>query len=66
MRELMDLRLAKQPHEEMLHEAEMNRQAKALRAPRKRCDGRRSALAWEIRRHTGRLPKVLRTLRKAG
>jgi hypothetical protein len=65
MRELMDLQLAKQHREEIRREAETNRRAKALRAPRKRRDSRRSAPSWEIKRHAGRLPKFLRTLRKA-
>jgi hypothetical protein len=63
---MMSLELAKQRREEMLREAERNRQAKALRAARKRRAGRRSGLVWEIKRHAGRLFKRLRTLRIAG
>jgi hypothetical protein len=63
---MMSLELAKQRHEEMLREAEMNRQGKALRATGKRRASRRSALAWELRRHAGVLLKLLRTLRNVG
>jgi hypothetical protein len=64
MNQMMDYELWKQRREEMLREAEMNRQAKALRATRKLGASRRSALVWEIKRHTGRLLKRLRkTLR---
>jgi hypothetical protein len=35
MHEMISLELAKQRREELLHEAEMSRQAKALRATRK-------------------------------
>ncbi len=63
MRELMDLELAKQRHEELLREAERNRLVKALRAARKRHAGRRSVLVWEIRRIAGRLLKLLRFLK---
>ena len=67
MHEMMSLELAKQRREELLREAELRRRAKALRATRKRDAGRRSALVWEIRRHTGRLLKRLRkTLRNVG
>jgi hypothetical protein len=61
---MMDLQFAKQRREELLREAEVSRQAKALRATRKWGASRRSALVWEIKRHTGRLLKRLRkTLR---
>ena len=63
---MMDYELWKQRHKEMLREAEMNRQAKALRATGKRREGRRSALAWELRRQAGVLLKLLRTLRNVG
>ena len=64
MNQMMDYELWKQRREEMLREAEMSRQAKALRATRKWGASRRSALVWEIKRHTGRLLKRLRkTLR---
>lgn len=63
---MMSLELAKKRHEEMLREAEMNRQGKALRATGKRRASRRSALAWELRRHAGVLLKLLRTLRNVG
>ncbi len=64
---MMSLELAKQRREELLREAEMRRQAKALRATRKRRDGRRSALVWEMKRYAGRFLKLLRrALRKAG
>ena len=64
--EMMSLELAKQRREELLREAELNRRAKALRATRKRREGRRSALVWEMKRQAGRLLKLLRTLRDAG
>jgi hypothetical protein len=67
LHEMMSLELAKQRREELLREAELSRQAKALRAVRKRRYGRRSALVWEIKRHAGVLLKLLRrTLRNAG
>jgi hypothetical protein len=69
MREMTSLKLAKQRHEERLREAEssrQSRQAKALRDSRKRHAGRRSALAWELKRHGGRLLKSLKTLRNVG
>ena len=67
MHEMMSLELAKQRREELLGEAEMSRQAKALRATRKRGAGRRSAVVWEMKRQAGRLLKFLRkTLRNAG
>jgi hypothetical protein len=66
MHDMMSLELAKQRREELLREGERNRQAKALRAARKRRAGRSSGLVWEIKRHAGRLFKRLRTLRIAG
>ena len=67
MHEMMSLELAKQRREELLREAELRHQAKALRAARKRRDGRRSALVWEMKRQAGRLLKLLRrTLRNTG
>ena len=67
MHEMMDFQIWKQRREEVMREAEMNRQAKALRAARKRrADGRRSALVWEMKRQAGRLLKRLRILRNAG
>ncbi len=67
MREMTSLELAKQRHEELLREAELRRRARALRAARKRGDGRRSTLVWELKRQAQRLLKLLRkTLRKAG
>ena len=59
---MMSLELAKQRREELLREAEISRRANALRATRKRGAGRRSALVWEIKRHTGRLLKRLRKI----
>jgi hypothetical protein len=66
MQQMMNYELWKQRHEEMLREAEMNRQGKALLATGKRRASRRSALAWELRRHAGVLLKLLRTLRNVG
>jgi hypothetical protein len=63
---MMDYRIWRQRHEELLREAELSRRAKALRVARKRGAGRRSILAWEIKRQAGRLFKFLRTLSKAG
>jgi hypothetical protein len=66
MHEMMDFQLWKQRREELLHEAQRNRHARALRATRKRRAGRIAALVWEIKRHVGRLFKLLRTLRNTG
>jgi hypothetical protein len=67
LHEMMSLELAKQRREELMREVELSRQAKALRAARKRRDGRRSALLWEMKRYAGVLLKLLRrTLRNAG
>lgn len=63
---MIDPRLVKLRQEELLREAETNRQSRALRAPRKRSGSRRVALTWEIKRHAGRLDKLLKTLRRAG
>jgi hypothetical protein len=60
MQPMMDFQFAKQRHEELLREAEMNRQARALRATGKRGAGRRSVLAWELKRHAGRFRKRLK------
>ena len=66
MHSMMDYKLWKQRHGEMLREAELSRQTKALRETRKRHAGRRSALVWEMKRHAGRLLKFLRGGRNAG
>jgi hypothetical protein len=66
MHEMMDFQLWKQRREQLLCEAALNRQAKALRAPRKRRAGRRSALVWEMKRHAERRFKLLRILWNAG
>jgi hypothetical protein len=66
MQEMMDLQLLKQRREEMLHEAEMNRQARALRAAGNGRAGRRSTLVWEMKRYAGRLLKLLGILKNAG
>jgi hypothetical protein len=66
MQQMMNYELWKQRHEELLREAEMNRQGKALLATGKRRASRRSALAWELKMHAGVLLKRLRTLRNAG
>ena len=62
---MMGIQPVRQHRDELLREAERNRQAKVLRAARKRRAGRRSGLVWEINRHAGRLFKLLRTLRNA-
>ena len=59
MHQMMDFQLWKQRREELLHEAQRNRHARALRATRKRRAGRIAALVWEIKRHVGRLFKLL-------
>jgi hypothetical protein len=56
---MMSMELAKQRREELLREAERNRQAKVWRAARNRRDGGRAAPVWEIKRHAGRLFKLL-------
>ena len=66
MRHTMDYQIWKQRHEELLREAEMNRQVRALLATGKRHADRRSALAWELRRHGGRFRKRLKTLWSVG
>jgi hypothetical protein len=60
MQPMMDFQFAKKRHEELLREAEMNRRVKALRATGKRSAGRRSVLAWELKRHAGRFRKRLK------
>ncbi len=57
---MMDSQLAKQRREEVMREVKLNRLAKRVRATRKRRDGRRSALVWEMKRHAGGLLKLLR------
>jgi hypothetical protein len=66
MQEMMDIQLVNQRREEMLREAELNHQAKALRAAGKERASRRSTLVWEMKRHAGRLLKLLGTLKNAG
>jgi hypothetical protein len=51
---MMDFQGWKQRREEVMREVGLNRLAKRVRATRKRGDGRRSALVWEIYRHAGR------------
>ena len=60
MQQMMDFQFAKKRHEELLRDAEMNRWIKALRATGKRGAGRRSVLAWELKRHAGRFRKRLK------
>jgi hypothetical protein len=66
MQEMMDIQHVDQRRQEMLREVELNHQAKALRAAGKGRAGRRSTLVWEIKRHAGRLLKLLGTLKNAG
>jgi hypothetical protein len=66
MHENVDFQIWKQRREEMQREVELNRRAKALRATRKRRTGRRSVLAWEMKRYAGGLLKLLKALRSAG
>jgi hypothetical protein len=66
MHEMMDFQLVKERREEVMREVELNRLARRVRAARKkRRDGRRSAVVWEMKWYAGRLLKLLRTLRKA-
>jgi hypothetical protein len=53
-------------HEELLREAGIHRQVKASRATGKRRADWSPALAWKLRRHTGVLLKILRTLKNVG
>jgi hypothetical protein len=57
---MMDFQSWRERREELLREAELSHQAKALRAARKRRAGRSSALVWEMKRYAGRLLKPLR------
>ena len=67
MQEMMDYQIWKQRRQELLREVGRNHLVKTLRATRKRRAGRRSTLAWEIKRQAQRLLKFLRkTLRSAG
>jgi hypothetical protein len=63
---MMDLELARQRREEVLREVATNRQAEVLSAILERRASRRSTLVWEIKRHTGRLRKLIRMQRKTG
>ena len=60
MHEMMTLELAKQRREGMLGAVGRDRLVKALRAVRRRREGRGSVLVWEIKRHAGVLLKLLR------
>jgi hypothetical protein len=66
MHQMIDIQLVRLRRDELLGEAELNRQAKALRAAGKGRAGRRSALVWEMKWHAGRLLKLLGTLKNAG
>jgi hypothetical protein len=63
MHAMMDLRLAKQRHEEMLREAELDRLKKTLRANRRRSASSRwaSTVAWELARTAGLFRKLFST-----
>jgi hypothetical protein len=63
---MMDYRIWRQRHEELLREAELSRRAKVLQAARKRRADRRLALAWEIKRQAGGLLRFLRALLSIG
>ena len=66
MHEMMNLEVWKKNREEMMREAEQNRLAEVLRNSRKRRGANQvSALAWELRRASGRLRKLLRSLKRA-
>jgi hypothetical protein len=63
---MMNLEVWKKNREEMMREAEQNRLAEVLRNSRKRRGASQvSALAWELRRASGRLRKLLRSLKRA-
>ena len=66
MQTMMDLEIARQRRAEVLREVATNRRAKELPATRQRGAVWRSALAWEIKRHAGRLLKLFRASRRAG
>jgi hypothetical protein len=59
IQEMMDIQHVNQRRQEMLREAELNHQAKALRTAGKGRASRRSTLVWEMKRHAGRLLKLL-------
>ena len=56
---MMDYEQWKQRRKEILHEAERNRLAKALRASGEQRAGRRWAAGWGPRKLVGRLLKLL-------
>lgn len=60
---MMSMEVLEQRREEMLHEAELNRLKKLLRANRKGpiASGWASIVAWEITRAVGLLRKSFRT-----
>jgi hypothetical protein len=58
--EMMILELAKQRREDLLREAELRRQAKALRTTHKGDASRRSTVVWELKRQAQRLLKHLK------
>lgn len=62
---MINLQLVKQRREDMLREAQMSRRTRALRATSEPRAGRESTLAWEIKRHAGRVLKFLRASRNA-
>ena len=66
MQQMMDYQIWKQRREELLREAEMYRQVRALRTAGNRHADRSSALAWELKRHAGRFRKRLKTLWNVG
>jgi hypothetical protein len=62
--EMMDMQVWNQRREELMHEAQQDRLAKALRDSRKRRGaGGAPSLAWELERGAGRLLKLLRSLK---
>ena len=64
---MMDFETWKQRRKEMMREALQNHLAKALRESHKRRVPRRvSPLVWELKRVTGRLLKLLRSLKRVG
>lgn len=62
MHDMMSLELAKQHRNEILREVRSDCLVKALRAGRRRREGKDSALVWEIKRYAGIILKVLRRI----
>ena len=66
MHEPVDPRLLKQRREDVLREVRINRPVRELRAHREGRPDRTSDLAWELKRHAGRLLKRSKVRRRTG